>query len=111
MSVSKLFARSSDYGILGYQDMIFATINPCSNQDIFERVESAYIQYMNNALEKLDDRLTWIPSTSEIWYNDVNPDKELPDNFDKWWTDTTNDWYMNGPYGLTEEEFENLDNL
>lgn len=66
--------------------------------DMDENAVSSFYERTHTALQELDDRLFWQPETSEVFYEDVEQEKELPfdqdgEEFIEWFEETTDRIY------------------
>jgi hypothetical protein len=99
---SKLFARGSMYGETELYECTVGQWDFTPTNVQVDRFISDMYAYLIERLEKLDDRLWWQPETSEIFYEDDEPEKPLPDESDSnsWWSEQINDFL--GQYDYSE---------
>ena len=86
---SRLFYRGSKVGDTVIDDMI---ANLVDDDHDYETMRQNYVDFMIGEMEKLDDRLWWQPETSEIFYQDDETGKPLPEDFESWWDETNEKW-------------------
>lgn len=88
---SRLYYRGSEVGDIIINESVLGWTNDsnCTDQEIEEMFSNLRTALTAN-LEELDDRLWWQPETSEIFYEDIDPEKPLPFKNDTagflaWW--------------------------
>lgn len=95
---SRLFYRGSVVGDAEISNMI-ENILDGSDDTMYNYLAASYSHYMDNALERLDNRLWWQPETSEVFWENDGSEKPLPDiDFEEWWNETSRTWFDSEPW-------------
>lgn len=103
---SKLFIRGYKFGDSALYESTVGTWDFTPTDDQVTAFTSALHQFLIARLENLDDRLWWQPETSEIFYEDVEQEKPLPDEFEfeSWWSEQITDFCEQYDYSELEAE-------
>ena len=72
MANTYVFARGAWLGASGLPDFTS------------DAERTAYLDYIDDELEKYDDTLCWLPTFSEVW-GQTGSTKSDPDDFRRWW--------------------------
>lgn len=103
---SRLFARGSQYGNESLYECTVGQWDFTPTKQQADMNVSALRLYMIARLDELDDRLWWQPETSEIFYEDIEPGKNLPDecDFPAWFDEQVSDFLAHYDYiGLGDD--------
>ena len=86
---SRLFARGPMYGDIQLYECTVGGFDFSTTKAQNEQFISDLYDYLYDRLDELDDRLWWQSETSEIFYEDVDQEKPLPDesDFESWWSE------------------------